>query len=108
MTGLIAYIDTHNNLDVVEHANEHLVATWMNLFTDSGVTDCSYTEKFITMPSNSELQRHRVVSEQRNGRHFTGSFPFSFVVVKIVNKLIDIEERQTTGKNDTADTKVFF
>jgi hypothetical protein len=92
LAGLLAYIDTNSNLDILQRrmtARDNWIFTlWLKMLADVHVTQLSYEKLLLSPKSHSELTE--IIAQQTSMGHLTFDplFPFSWEVYRQMEIII--------------------
>ncbi|XP_052062754.1 E3 ubiquitin-protein ligase rnf213-alpha-like isoform X2 [Mytilus californianus] len=81
LAGIIAFMDTNRNLDILENSSDQdwQVAIWLQILNDPELTQLKYS--LMVSPTRlQELQEITVKTTSVDGRVFSAKMPFSWII----------------------------
>lgn len=89
LAGLIAYMDTNNNLSIM--TSDGIPAwkknMWLSMIRDPAITPLSYKD-LLSAKKNTELTKMTVLMYGAEGQKMDASLPFSWLIRQQINMLI--------------------
>ena len=97
LAGIIAFIDTNRNLDILTNNEEWKIDLWLQIFNDPELTQLKYS--LIVSPSRQqELQEVAVKSTSMEGKVFLAVMPFSWLIFGQIDDVL--RNFMTSAKED--------
>ncbi|VDI72431.1 Hypothetical predicted protein [Mytilus galloprovincialis] len=99
LAGIIAFIDTNRNLDILTFNEQWKIGLWLQIFNDPELTQLRYTG--IVSPSrHQELQEVIVKTTSLEGKVFSAGLPFSWLIFQQIDEVL----RNTINTKEVGDS----
>ncbi|CAG2212879.1 RNF213 [Mytilus edulis] len=99
LAGIIAFIDTNRNLDILTLNEQWKTGLWLQIFNDPELTQLRYTG--IVSPSRQqELQEVIVKTTSLEGKVFSAGLPFSWLIFQQIDEVL----RNTMNTKEVGDS----
>ncbi|XP_063404431.1 E3 ubiquitin-protein ligase rnf213-alpha-like [Mytilus trossulus] len=99
LAGIIAFIDTNRNLDILTFNEQWKTDLWLQIFNDPELTQLRYTG--IVSPSRQqELQEVIVKTTSLEGKVFSAVMPFSWLIFQQIDEVL----RNTMNTKEVGDS----
>ena len=98
LAGIIAFIDTNRNLDILSSSNdqEWKIGIWLQIFNNPDLTPLKYS--LMVSPSRQELQEIVIKTTSVDGNVFSALMPFSWLIFgqidEVLRKTIESKDKQ--------------
>ena len=98
VAGIIAFIDTNRNLDILSSSNNEdwKIDIWLQIFNNPDLTQLKYS--LMVSPSQQELQEVAVKTTSVDGNVFSALMPFSWLIFgqidDVLRKTMESKEKQ--------------
>ena len=98
VAGIISFIDTNRNLDILSSSNNEdwKIDIWLQIFNTPDLTQLKYS--LMVSPSQQELQEVAVKTTSVDGNVFSALMPFSWLIFgqidDVLRKTMESKEKQ--------------
>ncbi len=100
-SGMIALVDTYNNLDLLDESNDKWLAEiWIEMFNNEQIINFEY-EKYFLQSNNKEKHEFICVSKELNIKGLKLKLPFSWIIKQYLDELthLKIKELENTDQS---------
>lgn len=89
LAGIISFIDTNRNLDIIIMRNLHEWQSqlWLRIFTDVELTGLKYST-IVSPTQNHELKEVEVITTSKSGQAFSAVLPFSWKMFRQTDEIL--------------------
>lgn len=87
LAGIIAFMDTNNNLDLLSHDKNWKTDIWLKIMNNPFFTQLKYSA-IASSSSKQEMDEVPVKSTAMDGKMFSACMPFSWLIFRQVDDIL--------------------
>ncbi|XP_052083737.1 E3 ubiquitin-protein ligase rnf213-alpha-like [Mytilus californianus] len=101
LAGIISFIDTNRNLDILIMRNLHEWQSqlWLRIFADVELTGLKYST-IVSPKQHHELKEVEVKTTSKSGRAFSSVLPFSWLMFRQIDEILTNTRESVENKDD--------
>ncbi|KAK3098458.1 hypothetical protein FSP39_019662 [Pinctada imbricata] len=92
LAGLIAFIDTNMNLDILIHDKSWKQSLWLQMFLNTKATGIEYS-RMLSPGNQEELREIFVKGTSSEGQMFVSLMPFSWLIHSVVDRVDKVADK---------------
>ena len=97
LSGIIALVDSHNNLDLLSDSEDWIKTFWMDVFSHETIMSFDYSKMYLQ--ANSPNEKKQFICNNSLQRPGVLKLPFSWLFKQFLDQLVHVKIKEVIMKN---------